>query len=58
MRIKNLKCLSVILLILLISLSACVPQVVVPEIDYKHYPELKESQPDCGGELSALTYSE
>jgi len=57
MRIKNLKCLSVILLILLISLSACVPQVVVPEIDYKHYPELKENQPDCGGELSPLTHS-
>jgi len=57
MRIKNLKYLSVILLIL-ISFSSCAPKLVTPEIDYKHYPELKENQPDCGGELSALTSAE
>jgi len=57
MRRRNLKYLSVILLIL-ISFSSCAPKLVTPEIDYKHYPELKENQPDCGGELSALTSAE
>jgi len=51
-----MKFLSVIFLIL-ISITSCAPKIVTPKIDYQHYTELKANQPDCGGELSALTHS-
>lgn len=57
MRNVNMKYLSVIFLIL-ISTASCAPKVVTPEIDYQPYAELKQAQPDCGGELSALTSTE
>ena len=53
----NTKYLSVIFLIL-ISITSCAPKIVTPEIDYRSYAELKHSQPNCGGELSALTSAE
>lgn len=57
MRKGNMKYLSVIFLIL-ISLTSCAPKIVTPEIDYQSYSELKRNQPNCGGELSALTSAE
>ena len=57
MRREDMKYLSVIFLIL-ISLTSCAPKVVTPKIDYQSYAELKQAQPNCGGELSALTASE
>jgi hypothetical protein len=57
MRVINTKYLSVIFLIL-ISAASCAPKLVTPEIDYNHYAELKQVQPNCGGELSALTSAE
>ncbi|GJM14967.1 MAG: hypothetical protein DHS20C13_02940 [Thermodesulfobacteriota bacterium] len=57
MRNKNTKYLSVIFLIL-ISFTSCAPRIITPRVDYQPYEELKESQPNCGGELSALTSAE
>ncbi len=57
MRGINTKYLSVIFLIV-ISLASCAPKIVTPEIDYKHYTELKDHQPNCGGELSALAHAQ
>ncbi len=57
MRNKNLKYLSAIFLIL-ISFASCAPKLVTPEIGYRSYSELKNDQPNCGGELSALTSAE
>jgi len=57
MRVKNTKFLSVILLIL-ISTASCAPRLVTPQIEYKTYAELKKEQPECGGELAALTAAE
>lgn len=54
---KDIKFLSVIFLIL-ISFASCAPKIVTPQIEYQSYGELKQSQPNCGGELSALTASE
>jgi hypothetical protein len=31
---------------------------VTPKIEYKSYVELKKEQPECGGELAALTAAE
>jgi len=52
-----MKYLSVIFLIL-ISMASCAPKLVRPEIDYQPYSELKKNQPNCGGELAALTAAE
>jgi len=52
-----LKFLSVIFLIL-INTASCAPKFVSPHIEYKTYAELKEEQPECGGELAALTATE
>lgn len=57
MRNVDIKYLSVIFLIL-ISFTSCAPKFVAPQIDYQSYGELKKNQPNCGGELSALTASE
>ena len=53
----NLKYLSVILVIL-ISAASCAPKIVIPQIEYKAYTELVETQPDCSVELEALTDAE
>jgi len=57
MRKGSLKYLSVIFLIL-ISLTSCVPQLVVSELHHKTHAVLKENQPNCTEYINALEDAE
>lgn len=52
---RSMRCLSVILTILISGiLLSCVPKVVTPEINRASYIELKNTEPDCTNQITAL----
>ena len=55
MKRRDMQSLSVILTVLIsLNLLSCAPAVIMPEIEYISYPELKQSEPDCTAEIEAL----
>jgi len=55
---RSMTCLSVILTILIsVALLSCVPKVVTPEINRASYVDLKDGEPECTDEITALEES-